>query len=160
MRHYLLLASALLLLHACAGEKSNTPTTKDSLTTDAAPVVHEVSFRNPEIMDGRDILSMMQALQKEKKYAEMERFIAGPMISMHGREKVASLMQELVFPEEFKFANIEEASNGFAMFYDVKEDGEAFTITVTVHVEDDTARIFSNELLNKKLFVKGTPISQ
>lgn len=160
MRHYLLFASALVLLYACAGEKSASPSTQDSLTTNSAPVVQEISMRNPEIMDGRDILTMMQALQKEKKYAEMQRFIAGPMISMHGGQKVSSLMEELVFPEAFKFANIEEASNGYAMFYDVEEDGESYTITVTVHVEDDTARIFSNELLNKKLYVKGKPISQ
>lgn len=156
----MLLASALMLLHACSGEKSAPKSSNDSLTTEAPPVVHEFSMRNPEIMDGRDILTMMQALQQEKKYAEMQRFIAGPMISMHGHQKISDLMKELVFPEEFKFANIEEASNGYAMFYDVKEDGESFTITVTVHVEDDTARIFSNELLNKKLYVKGTPISQ
>ena len=160
MRHYLLFASALVLLYACAGEKSASPSTQDSLSTNSAPVVQEISMRNPEIMDGRDILTMMQALQKEKKYAEMHRFIAGPMISMHGGQKVSSLMEELVFPEAFKFANIEEASNGYAMFYDVEEDGESYTITVTVHVEDDTARIFSNELLNKKLYVKGKPISQ
>jgi len=160
MRHYLLFASTLMLLYSCAGEKSATPSTNDSLTTNSAPVMHEVSMRNPEIMDGRDILTMMQALQKEKKYAEMQRFIAGPMISMHGHQKISALMEELVFPEAFKFANIEEASNGYAMFYDVEEDGESYTITVTVHVEDDTARIFSNELLNKKLYVKGTPISQ